>query len=242
MVGLSLAGAVLSIVLIDLSLSGDNAAVIGLAIRELPPTQARLAAIVGALGAIAVRIIFTGLATLLTKIRFVNAAGGLILVWVTYKLVVGGDGEEHGTGSGRFWGAIWAIILADLSTGFDNMMAVAGAAHGDVILVVFGLIVSMPLLIWGSSLIARLMNEHPVVVYVGAAVLARTSLAMIVSDEGLHVSARLGEAGVVGPWIFALLVLAYGWFRTSGRGTAGRHGGPTGTGASAGSPGEGGGR
>lgn len=221
MTGLSLIGAVFAIIIIDLSLSGDNAAVIGLAIRDLPPKQARTAALAGAFGAVTVRIFFTALATLLTKVKFVNAVGGLILVWITYKLVVGGDGEEHGSTSGKFWGAIWAIILADLSTGFDNMMAVAGAAHGNVSLVVFGLLVSMPLLIWGSTLIARLMNDHPVVIYIGAGVLAHTSLVMMVKDEGLNIAARLGEVGVVAPWIVALLILVYGWSKTRGQGTAG---------------------
>ena len=214
MTGLTLVGAIFSIIIIDLSLSGDNAAVIGLAIRGLPAKQARTAALAGALGAVAVRILFTALATLLTKVRFVNAIGGLILVWITYKLVVSQQEGDHGTSNGKFWGAIWAIILADLSTGFDNMMAVAGAAHGNVTLVVMGLIISMPLLIWGSTLIARLMNDYPVVIFVGAGVLAHTALAMILNDEGLRIAGHLGELGVIGPWAVGALVLLYGWLKT----------------------------
>lgn len=200
------------IVMIDLSLSGDNAAVIGLAVRKLPPRQARLAAVLGAAGAIFVRILFTVLIAFLMRLPYLNAVGGLILLWVTWKLVAG-SGEEKHTGLGSdFWGAVWAIILADISTGFDNMMAVAGAAHGSPVLVVLGLAISMPVLIWGSTWVAKLMNTCPFVIFLGGAVLAHTALGMILEDDGLGLARHLGVAGVLVPWAAALLVAAWGWF------------------------------
>ena len=208
------------IVMIDLSLSGDNAAVIGLAVRKLPPRQARLAAALGAAGAIFVRILFTVLITLLIRLPYLNAIGGLILLWITWKLAAGGSEDKH-TGLGAdFWSAVWAIILADISTGFDNMMAVAGAAHGSPLLVILGLAISMPILIWGSTWVARLMNSYPFVIFVGAAVLAHTALGMIIEDEGLGLARHLGIAGILLPWVTALVVVAWGWLtcqKASGR-------------------------
>lgn len=199
------------IVMIDLSLSGDNAAVIGLAVRKLPPRQARLAAALGAAGAIFVRILFTVLIAFLMRLPYLNALGGLVLLWITWKLVAGSGEEKHAGLGTDFWGAVWAIILADISTGFDNMMAVAGAAHGSALLVVLGLVISMPILIWGSTWVARLMNSYPFVIFLGAAVLAHTALGMIVEDEGLGLARHLGLAGVLAPWVAALLVAAWGW-------------------------------
>lgn len=217
MTSISFLTSLAAIVLIDLSLSGDNAAVIGLAIRELPPKLANRAAFIGASGAVAVRVFFTAIATLMMKVPYLNAAGGVILIWITWKLVAADDEREAKTISGKFWTAVGAIVLADISCGFDNVMGVAGAARGSVPLVIFGLVVSMPILIWGSTWVSRLMNTHPVVIFVGAAVLAHTSLAMIVSDEGLGLAGHLGLARRLGPWVAALGVLAYGWLRTRRR-------------------------
>ncbi|MCL5045987.1 MAG: YjbE family putative metal transport protein, partial [Actinobacteria bacterium] len=153
-------GAVFAIIVIDLALSGDNAAVIGLAIKDLPGEQRRTAAILGAGGAIVLRVIFTALATLLMNVKFINAIGGALLFWITWKLVMHKGGEEHVKSGSRFWGAIWAIIVADLSMAFDNVMGVAGAAHGSVALVIFGLLLSVPILVWGSSWLAAWMNKQ----------------------------------------------------------------------------------
>ncbi|HHY94129.1 MAG TPA: TerC family protein [Firmicutes bacterium] len=201
------------IIMIDLSLSGDNAAVIGLAVRRLPPKQARVAAILGAAGAIFVRVLSTVLLAFLMRLPYANAAGGLILGWITWKLAAGsGEGSHRDLGA-DFWGAVWAIVLADISTGFDNMMAVAGAAHGNALLVVVGLAISMPLLIWGSTWVARLMNRYPFVIFVGAAILAHTALGMIIEDTGFRLGRYLGVAAVFAPWVAAFLVAGWGWFR-----------------------------
>lgn len=186
--------AIFAITVIDLALSGDNAAVIGLAIRDLPERQRKKAAIIGAGGAIILRVIFTAICTKLMSINYLNAIGGLILVGITWKLVSHKDSEtENVKSNNKFWSAVGAIILADLSMAFDNVMGVAGAAHGSIPLVVFGLALSIPILIVGSNWLAEWMNRQPFIIYIGAAVLAHTSIAMIFHDKGLHLTTYVGE-------------------------------------------------
>lgn len=135
--------AILAITIIDLVLSGDNAAVIGLAIRNLPHDLQKKAAIYGAAGAIVLRVIFTIFATYLLTVPYLSAIGGLILVGITIRLMKHDDGDscdENVKSCDSFWPAIGTIVIADLSMAFDNVMGVAGAAHGSVGLVVFGLL------------------------------------------------------------------------------------------------------
>lgn len=212
---MNLLGAILSITIIDLALSGDNAAVIGLAIRNLPPVQRSRAALIGAGGAIVLRVALTILATMLTRIPYVNAVGGVILIWITWKLLAGNDEEgEHVSATTRFWAAVGTIIIADLSMAFDNVLGVAGAAHGNILLVVFGLAVSIPILVVGSNWLATLMNRYPVIIFLGGAVLAHTSLAMFFDDKGLNLPAHTGHiAAVLIPWVAAALVFGWAWER-----------------------------
>ncbi|MCL4425931.1 MAG: TerC family protein [Firmicutes bacterium] len=208
----SLLTSVLGITIIDLALSGDNAAIIGLAIKDLPDRQRKKAAFLGAGGAIILRVFFTAIATTLLRIPYINALGGLILIWITWKLVMAEEGEGEFRTAGRFWEAVWAIILADLSMAFDNVMGVAGAAHGSVGLVLFGLALSIPIVVLGSNWLATLMNRYPIFIYLGAAVLAHTALAMLFHDGGLHLYRYTGEilANLI-PWLLASLVLIWGW-------------------------------
>lgn len=206
--------AILSITIIDLVLSGDNAAVIGLAIRNLPHDMQKKAAIYGAAGAIVLRVIFTVFATYLLTVPYLSAIGGLILIWITYKLMKHDDScEEDVKSCDSFWPAITTIIIADLSMAFDNVMGVAGAAHGSVALVVFGLLLSVPILVYGSTWLATLMGKYPIIIYIGAMVLAHTALKMIFHDKALHLNQCTGEFWATAiPWILALFVLAYGFF------------------------------
>ena len=209
-------GAVLAIVVIDLALSGDNAAVIGLAIKDLPKEQRKSAAALGAGGAIVLRVIFTALATLLMKVKFINAIGGVLLLWITWKLVMKDEEEEHVKSSAKFWAAVWSIVIADLSMAFDNVMGVAGAAHGSVALVVFGLLVSIPILVVGSSWLAAWMNKQPFIIYIGGAVLIHTAVGMIFRDQGLGIERALGSTwGMILPWVAAVPLLVWGWFQTA---------------------------
>lgn len=206
--------AIISITLIDLVLSGDNAAVIGLAIRNLPKEMQKKAAIYGAAGAIVLRVIFTVFATYLLTVPYLSAIGGIILVWITFKLIKHDDScEENVKSCDQFWPAIGTIVIADLSMAFDNVMGVAGAAHGSVALVIFGLLLSIPILVYGATWLATLMGKYPIIIYIGAAVLAHTAFAMIFHDQALHLNRYTGEfLGDMIPWILGVLVLAYGFF------------------------------
>jgi YjbE family integral membrane protein len=207
---------VLSIALIDLVLSGDNAAVIGLAIKDLPDDQQRPAAMWGAGGAIILRVFFTIIATVLIGIPYINAIGGVLLLWITWNLLNSHDEEQTNNEKkiNRFWQAVGTIILADLSMAFDNIMGVAGAANGQVYLVIFGLALSIPILVLGSSWLAKMMNRFPVIIYLGGAVLVHTALTMIFHDKALNISHYLKEfTSQIIAWLAAFVVLGFGIFK-----------------------------
>lgn len=205
--------AIISITIIDLALSGDNAAVIGLAIKDLPVEQRKSASLIGAGGAILLRVFFTAIATVLLTIKYLSAIGGVILIYITWKLVSHNGGEDEKVKhSNKFWGAIAAIIIADLTMAFDNVMGVAGAAHGNILLVIFGLLLSVPILIFGSNWLAKWMNKEPFIIYIGAAVLAHTAIAMIFHDKGLGLTNYVGStASTIIPWLCAVPILIWGW-------------------------------
>ncbi|HET7034548.1 MAG TPA: TerC family protein [Thermomicrobiaceae bacterium] len=176
---------VLSIVLLDLVLSGDNAVVIGMATRRLPGEQRRRAIIFGGAGAVVLRIIFTAAAALLLGVPLLMAFGGLLLLWIAFRLVRGEDeSEKHASGAeaSGMMAAIRTIVLADVVMSLDNMLAVGGAAHGSLLLLLFGLALSVPILLLGSGLVARLMNRLPWLVWLGAAILVWTAIGMILDD------------------------------------------------------------
>jgi YjbE family integral membrane protein len=174
----------LGIVIIDLTLAGDNALVIALAVRTLPPREQWLGRIGGTFGAVALRLVFIAIITQLLRIPFLQALGGLVLIWIALKLVrqEGGDGGPARPGT-TLWEAIWVIIVADVVMSLDNVLAVAAAAHGDLVLVAFGIGLSIPIVIWGSGLLARLMNRFPWIVWLGGGVLGWVSGEMLVKDS-----------------------------------------------------------
>lgn len=175
--------ALAAIVLIDLVLAGDNAIVIALAARNLPDHLRRRAVLWGTLGAIIVRSGMTLVTLWLLKIPGLMLVGGLGLVWIAYQLLVPDDGADgHGTPAASFWGAMKTIVIADALMGIDNVLGVAGAAHGDFSLVIIGLLISVPIVVWGSSLVLKLIDRFPVIVQIGAAVLAFTAAKMIVAE------------------------------------------------------------
>jgi YjbE family integral membrane protein len=176
--------ALAAIVIIDLALAGDNAIVIALAARNLPAHLAHKAILWGTFGAIAVRCVMTLAVVWLLGIPGLMAAGGVILVWIAYKLAKPSEGnEDHGiVPAATFWGAMQTIVIADAAMGLDNVLAVAGAANGSFALVVFGLVISIPIVIWGSTLILKWVERYPWIVSVGVAVLAWTAAKMIVSE------------------------------------------------------------
>ena len=176
--------ALLAIVLIDLVLAGDNAIVIALAARRLPAHLQKRAIVWGTVGAIIVRSLMTIGVVWLLKIPGLMLVGGLGLVWIAYKLLLPQDGghDGHGAGATTFWGAMKTIVVADALMGIDNVLGVAGAAKGSFDLVVIGLLISVPIVVWGSTLVLRLVERFPVITYAGAGVLAYTAAHMIVSE------------------------------------------------------------
>lgn len=175
--------ALLAIVLIDLVLAGDNAIVIALAARQLPPALQKKAIVWGTVGAIAVRSVMTLGVVWLLQIPGLMLVGGLGLLWIAYRLIADtGDGDDHGPAATTFWGAMKTIIVADALMGVDNVLGVAGAAHGSWDLVIIGLLVSVPIVVLGSSVVLKLVERFPIIIQAGAAVLAFTAAKMIVGE------------------------------------------------------------
>ena len=175
--------ALLAIVLIDLVLAGDNAIVIALAARNLPSHLQRKAIVWGTFGAIVVRSLMTVGVVWLLKIPGLMLVGGLGLLWIAYKLLVDtGEDENHGPAATTFAGAMKTIVVADALMGVDNVLGVAGAAHGSFDLVILGLLISIPIVIFGSSLVLKLVERFPLIIHVGAAVLAFTAAKMIIGE------------------------------------------------------------
>lgn len=176
--------ALLAIILIDLVLAGDNAIVIALAARNLPPHLRGKAIVWGTVGAIAVRAVMTVGVVWLLKIPGLMLVGGLGLVWIAWKLLAdSGDDHAHDAPvASTFMGAMKTIVVADALMGVDNVLGVAGAAHGSMDLVIIGLLVSVPIVVFGSSVVLRLVDRFPVIIKLGAAVLAFTAAKMIVNE------------------------------------------------------------
>ncbi|MGE0765379.1 MAG: TerC family protein [Hyphomicrobiaceae bacterium] len=175
------------IMLINLILSGDNAVVIALACRSLPPSQRTLGIVLGAGVAVLMRIVFTvGIASLLTT-PWLKVIGSLLLFWIAIKLLADdGDGEKEVTGASHIWGAVRTVAIADLIMSLDNVLAIAAAAKGSWSLIVLGLAISVPLIVFGATLVMFLLNRVPALVWAGAALLGWIAGELIVSDPGLH--------------------------------------------------------
>ena len=196
--------ALLAIVLIDLVLAGDNAIVIALAARNLPPRLKTRAIVWGTVGAILVRAAMTVGVVWLLRIPGLLLVGGLGLLWIAYQLLAeqGGD-EAHGESASTFWGAMKTIIVADALMGVDNVLGVAGAAHGAFDLVVIGLLVSVPIVVAGSTVVLKLVERFPSIIAVGAAVLAFTAAQMLVSEPLLADYLGNAKAGLTQDQQFA---------------------------------------
>jgi len=209
-----------SIILIDLTLAGDNALVIALAVRTLPKRQQFFGRLWGTAGAVVLRLAFIVVATWLLAIPLLQAVGGVLLVWIALRLVrqnaeIAGHVREGAT----LREAIWIIMIADAAMSLDNVLAVAAAAHGDLLLVVVGIGLSLPLVVWGSALLAWLMNRLTWIVWLGGGVLGYFAGDMILRDQA--VERWLGPLPgwlEAGPVLLALLIAALGWrFAQNGR-------------------------
>lgn len=203
----------LSIVILDLVLAGDNAVVIALASHNLPSQVRNKAIYWGTFGAVVIRVVMTMVATYLLTIPLLQAVGGLILLPIAFKLLKPHEPHlEQISSSVNFMTAIKTIIIADAAMGIDNVLAIAGAAHGSLLLVVIGLLISIPIVVAGSQIIGKLMNRFPVLIIIGAAILAYTSAAMILHDKFLHpYLAGLTGINYVLPLLFVGTVIWYGF-------------------------------
>jgi len=174
---------VFSIILIDLTLAGDNALVIAMAVRSLPRRERRIGTACGAAGAVLLRIVLTIFAARLLRIPYVQLAGGLFIVWIAVKVLVdASDPPDSAPAPKRLVQAIWYVVFADLTMSTDNILAIAGASKGNVPLIVFGLAVSIPFVVFSANLLAELMNRYPATVYLGGAILGRVGGEMILTD------------------------------------------------------------
>jgi len=220
----------LSIVILDLTLAGDNALVIALAVRTLPRRQQFWGRMWGSAGAVILRLLFITIITYLLKIPLLQFVGGLLLIWIAVKLVrqsAGEEGEGHARHGTSLLEAVWIIIVADVVMSLDNVLAGAGAAHGNLVLVVFGIAFSLPLVVWGSGILARLMGRYPWIIWLGGGILGYVAGEMMLKDY--WVAAWLGDAGhflhyplpiVLG---VGLTVLGWWWSQSGATKVHGQH-------------------
>ena len=172
-----------SIVVIDLSLAGDNALVIALAVRSLPAREQWLGRVWGTAAAVGLRLLFIAVVSALLSIPLLRAIGGLLLLWIAIRLVrPGGDAEGHVRHGTSLREAIWIIVVADVTMSLDNVLAVAAAAHGDLLLVSFGIALSLPIVVWGSGFLARLMTRQPWIIWIGGGILGYVAGEMMTDD------------------------------------------------------------
>ena len=179
--------AVMSIVLIDLVLAGDNAVVIAMAVKNLQGKDRQMGIILGAGGAVVIRVICTFLVAQLLNMSFVKLVGGAVIIWIAVKLLTEGTREEcHDKECSSVWQALWIIIVADLSMGIDNMLAVGAASHGNLFLLLFGLLLSIPMVVFMSTWLSKFMDRYPIILWIGAAVLGKVGGEMMITDPWVN--------------------------------------------------------
>jgi len=207
---------VLQITILDLTLSGDNIGVIALVTRRLPEKTAKMASMMGIAGALIMRILFACILTSILAISWlpIRLVGGLLLIKITWDFIRPQQEEEHAMKEvNALKDAVFAIIVADISMSLDNVLALAAAANGRVILLVLGILINIPIIFFGSQFVADLMNRFEIVIFIGGAILAHTSIKMIFEDQivtkYIHLPASLE---FVIPWCAAIFVILYGLY------------------------------
>ena len=205
------------IIMINIVLSGDNAVVIALASRSLPPKQQKQAILFGSFGAIILRIILTFFAVYLLGLPWLKIIGAVLLFWIGIKMLIPEDGEEDLDGHEHLWAAVKTIIVADFVMSLDNVLGVAAAAKGNVALLIIGLAISIPLIIYGSTLILKLMTRFPFIITIGGGVLGWVAGEMMITDPVISgwVDGQAKWLHTVAPAFGALFVVAMGkWITT----------------------------
>jgi YjbE family integral membrane protein len=218
--------AVVEIIFVNILLSGDNAVVIALACRNLARRQRRQGIFWGVLGAIVLRVVLTFFAMSLLVYPWLKLIGGALLLWIGIKLIAEGDGGEHKVkASDRLMTAVWTIIVADLIMSLDNVLGVAAAAKGSGLLIVFGLVTSIPIVIVGSQIILHLIGRFPVLVYAGGGLLGYIAGEMAVEDPAVQpwIAENAGGLVPIVPFVGFAIVAAAGFSLTQRRKRAGQH-------------------
>lgn len=207
--GLSFA-VLLEVILINIVLSGDNAVVIAMASRNVPKKQQKKAIFLGTVGAIILRLIFAVAIVYLLKLPFVTFLGGLLLVYIAIKLLIGEDHDSHREGGASFISAVRTIIMADAIMSLDNVLAIAGAVEGNIAGIMIGVIVSIPLVIFGSQMILKAMEKYPIISYAGAGILAWTAGEMMVGEPKFEYILP-HDYHLLIPAAITVLVIAWGY-------------------------------
>ena len=213
---LSFLWALLAIILIDVVLGGENALVIAMAAKKLPDHLRRRAMVWGTFGAVAVRFLCVAALTYLLMIPGLRLVGGLMLIYIAWKLTTNSDGHSNVKAATTFWGAMGTIVMADAVMGLDNALAIAGAAGGNWWLIIFGLLVSVPIILFGSTIISKLMDKYPNAIYIGAFVLYMVAFKMIVHEPFIdnHLDPLHDFVENVLPFIGAMILTAKQYYRT----------------------------
>lgn len=204
-------GALLGIMMVNIVLSGDNAVVIALASRALPPKQQKMAVLWGSAGAIGLRVVLTVVAVVLLHIPYVQFFGGVLLIWIAAKLLLENGGEENIEASSSLWKAVKTIIIADIIMSLDNTLAIAAVAKGDYVLLGIGLALSVPLIVFGSQIILKVMDRFPVIVYAGAGLIAWTAGEMMQSDKLMTAYTEMMPHWLLPALITAAVIAAGVW-------------------------------
>lgn len=207
------------IIIIDILLGGDNAILIALACRNLPAEQRKWGIIWGTAGAIVLRVLLIVFALSLLTVPYIKLVGGLLLIWIGVKLLTNDDSHGQVAGKSSMWGAVQTIIIADLVMSVDNVLGIAGAAQSanpnyQLTLVVFGLLVSIPIIVWGSKFVITLMEKFPLIITAGAALLGWLAGGMIVTDPAVATwfKTNIANAELLAGVIGAIFVVLFGYF------------------------------
>jgi YjbE family integral membrane protein len=200
----------LQIMLINIVLSGDNAVVIALASKNLPVSQRKKAIWWGAFGAIALRVVLTIIAVYILSVPLVQALGSLLLIWIAIKLIVDEEGEHEVKEASTFGKAIRTIIVADFVMSLDNVLAIAAKADSDLTVIILGIGLSVPIIIWGSTLVMKLLTRFPILVYIGAGLLGYTAGEMFVKDSMVSDTLLGGVPHWIVPIITTVIVIGAG--------------------------------
>jgi YjbE family integral membrane protein len=206
----------LQIMLINIVLSGDNAVVIALASKNLPVHQRKKAIWWGAFGAIILRLILTVVAVYILTVPYIQAAGSLLLIWIAIKLLIDEEGHSNIKEASTLGKAVWTIIVADFVMSLDNVLAIAAKANNDLTVIILGIGLSVPIIIWGSTMVMTLLQKYPILVYLGAGILGYTAGEMFVKDHAVADYLLTGIPHWIVPVVCTIIVIGAGVIKKLG--------------------------